>query len=296
MEPREERVVLILADISGYTKFMVANQTAAVHGQVAITLLIETLLREVDIPLKLHGIEGDAVFLSASHPGDDAAWREVLAEVRTKLKRFFQVFLAAIVHAAEISPCECPSCHNVDQLKLKIIVHSGRAVFHTIAGLSQVAGTDVIIVHRLLKNSVPSGEYLLMTDAAYEDLGRGMGMEFEPGEELCEGIGAVRTWVCIMEAEKERARDAFYARPAPAVAADAQRYALWVFPATYRALFEQLRHPAVEVGWPRRIGFALAFVAQTLFMGPLMLFESRRHLLAKHAARALEASRGPATT
>src|SRR5712691_3223599 len=55
MEPREERVVLILADISGYTKFMVANQTAAVHGQVTITLLIETLLREVDIPLALPG-------------------------------------------------------------------------------------------------------------------------------------------------------------------------------------------------------------------------------------------------
>ena len=67
VEAREQGVVLILADISGYTKFMVANQTAAVHGQVIITLLIETILAEVDIPLTLHGIEGDAVFLSAAH-------------------------------------------------------------------------------------------------------------------------------------------------------------------------------------------------------------------------------------
>lgn len=287
MEATERRAVLILADISRYTKFMVANQTAAVHGQIAITLLIETLLREVDIPLKLHGIEGDAVFLSASHPGDDAAWREVLAEVRTKLKRFFEVFLAAIVHAAEISPCECPSCRNVDQLKLKIIVHSGRAVFHTIAGLSQVAGTDVIIAHRLLKNSVPSGEYLLMTDAAYEDLGRGMGMEFEPGEELCEGIGTVRTWVCIMGEAKEKIRDEFYARPEAALKADADRYMRWVFPSMYRALFEQFRNPVVETGWTKRIGFTVRHALETLWMSPFMLFETRRQVLAKRSARSL---------
>ena len=188
MDAREQRVVLILADISGYTKFMVANQTAAVHGQVIITLLIETILAEVDIPLTLHEIEGDAVFLSAAHPGEEEAWREVLAQVRSKLARFFEVFLAAIVRAAETTPCDCPSCGNVDKLKLKIIVHSGRAVFHTIAGLSQVSGTDVIIAHRLLKNSVPSGEYLLMTDSAYQDLGRDMGLDFQLGEEICEGI------------------------------------------------------------------------------------------------------------
>jgi hypothetical protein len=39
-------------------------------------LLIETLLSEVDIPLTLHGIEGDAVFLSAAHPGEDGPIHE----------------------------------------------------------------------------------------------------------------------------------------------------------------------------------------------------------------------------
>jgi len=37
-------------------------------------------------------------------------------------------------------------------------------------------------------------------------------------------------------------------------------------------------------------------VLQNLFMAPFKLSEMRRHLLAKQAARALEASRGPATT
>ncbi len=60
MEPRERRLVMILADISGYTKFMVENQLAAVHGQMCITNLIETLLREVDIPLHLQAIRRHA--------------------------------------------------------------------------------------------------------------------------------------------------------------------------------------------------------------------------------------------
>ena len=73
MEAREQRVVLILADISGYTKFMVENQLSAVHGQIVITSLIESILREVDIPLRLQGIEGDAIFVYAEHPGSDEA-------------------------------------------------------------------------------------------------------------------------------------------------------------------------------------------------------------------------------
>jgi len=115
-----------MADISGYTKFMVENQLSAVHGQIVITTLIETILREVDIPLQLQGIEGDAVFVYAEHPGNDDAWREVLAEIRTKLLRFFEVFCAGAVTAMESTPCKCAICKNVEHLQLKVIVHSGR--------------------------------------------------------------------------------------------------------------------------------------------------------------------------
>ena len=50
MEPQEKQLVIILADISGYTRFMIENQLSAIHGQIFITTLIEALLREVDIP------------------------------------------------------------------------------------------------------------------------------------------------------------------------------------------------------------------------------------------------------
>ena len=74
MEAIEKRVVIVLADISGYTKFMVENQMSAVHGQQFITFLIETLIREIDIPLRLQEIEGDALFLYAEDPGSEKEW------------------------------------------------------------------------------------------------------------------------------------------------------------------------------------------------------------------------------
>ena len=45
MEARERELVLILTDISGYTRFMLENQTSAVHRQLCITSLIEMMLR-----------------------------------------------------------------------------------------------------------------------------------------------------------------------------------------------------------------------------------------------------------
>lgn len=86
---------------------MVENQLAAAHGQLCITFLIESLLRETDIPLKLQAIEGDALFLYATNPGDERSWKATLVEIRKKLTRFFAVFLEAMVTATEATPCKC---------------------------------------------------------------------------------------------------------------------------------------------------------------------------------------------
>ncbi|MDH4094073.1 MAG: DUF2652 domain-containing protein [Betaproteobacteria bacterium] len=255
--PREQSLIIILADISGYTRFMLENQTAAVHGQQCITFLIETLLREVDIPLRLQEIEGDAVFLYAAREGDEAAWRQALAEVRAKLPRFFAAFLEGMSLAAEATPCSCAVCRDSGTLKLKLIVHSGRAVFHAIGGRALVSGADVILAHRLLKNSVPGDEYLLMTEAAYRDLGRDMGGEFLAGEEHCGDFGTVKTYVRHMGAQWEHAREALYALPAPALGSRARLYVAGGIYGEYRATLRHLLRPASKAGVMRRAAFAL---------------------------------------
>jgi class 3 adenylate cyclase len=285
MEPREERVVLILADISGYTRFMVENQLSAVHGQIVITTLIETILREVDIPLRLQGIEGDAVFVYAEHPGSDDAWREVLAEISTKLLRFFEVFYAGAVTAIESTPCKCAICKNVEDLKLKVIVHSGRAVFNTIAGSPQISGTDVILAHRLLKNSIPSSEYLLLTESAYRDLGHQMPGKFIEGRESYDELGSVKTFVRYLGEAKERHRDAMYAMSRGKLALRAEGYVLWGAVGQFRAVIEQMRNPIVDVTWTRRAGFVLLLALSFPFTLIALLCGIPLKLLSRQAAR-----------
>jgi thiol-disulfide isomerase/thioredoxin len=192
-EPTECDVLIVLADISGYTRFILANQVEAVRGQLCISVLLEAVLREVRIPLQLQEIEGDAVFLYAANDGDEVAWRETLKQVRDNLDHFFTTFRAAMSAHAEMTSCACAVCANARELRLKIIAHSGRAVFHNIAGRSLVSGAVVILAHRLLKNSVPSHEYLLLTEPAYRELG--VEGEFSRHSESYDGFGAVPTYV-----------------------------------------------------------------------------------------------------
>lgn len=103
MEPRTESVVLILADISGYTRFMIANQQALVHAQMIITKLLEAIIREVEIPLEVKEVEGDAVFLYAIKPNDEAAWQQTRQLIGRKLLDFFEAFARGVVGGAEFA-------------------------------------------------------------------------------------------------------------------------------------------------------------------------------------------------
>jgi class 3 adenylate cyclase len=199
VEPRTARVVLILADISGYTRFMLANQAALAHGQMVITKLLEAIIQEVEIPLEIKEIEGDAVFLYAIKPDDEAAWEETRGLIGRKLVRFFEAFARAILAASEFALCKCPSCQNIDQLRLKIVVHSGEAILHQIGRFSEVSGVDVILAHRLLKNSVPSHEYVLMTESAYREIQFPSDAKVIRGEEYYDGFGAIATYTYLAD-------------------------------------------------------------------------------------------------
>jgi len=263
LEPRENELVIILADISGYTKFMMANQMSAVHGQICITHLIETLLSEVDIPLHLQEIEGDAVFLYAENPGDADQWQDVLAEIRRKLLRFFEVFYGAIQTSREATPCHCAICAHADDLHLKIVVHSGRAVFHQIGGRPQVSGPDVILAHRLLKNSVPDDEYLLMSEAAYRDLGQKMERAFVPGREKYEAIGDVATYVHFLNEDVERVREQLYSAEPEEFQRRVSGYFSAIVKNQRRALWKHLTSPVHPAGVFSRIGFAAMLLVMT---------------------------------
>lgn len=197
MKPGEQPVVLILADISGYTRFMVEQKAELIHAQMAISELIQTIILQVEIPLQVTKLEGDAVFMYAVRNEDDDAWAEVRCQIGQKLLAFFEVFAAKIAELVKTNTCECGFCTNLNKLRLKLIVHSGQALFYSIGRFEELSGVDVILVHRLLKNSAPGSQYILLTEAGYRDIEFPVQVEVTPGQETYDQIGPVKTLLYV---------------------------------------------------------------------------------------------------
>ena len=51
--PSTHEVLLIIADISGYTKFMVSSDIEIKHSQHIISELIKAIIKEIEIPLEV---------------------------------------------------------------------------------------------------------------------------------------------------------------------------------------------------------------------------------------------------
>lgn len=196
LEGTTQPVLLLLVDISGYTRFMLEHEKELRHSETIVRELLESLIGQVDVPLRISRIEGDALFLYAVKSGDEEVWKRRGASLIDRLLRLFDTFAQRLVEIGAYSVCNCHACRAVGDLKLKIIAHSGAAVIDQVAGHSTLAGPDVITVHRLAKNSVAEDQYMLMTEAAYGDLGAPEGAEISEGlEELDTGV--FRTFVFI---------------------------------------------------------------------------------------------------
>ena len=196
----QKSVLMVLADISGYTRFMLANETSLAHSQLIIGELIKTLLAQVELRLTLANLEGDALFLYAVKGAD---WEQVRERISERLVAFFHAFGEKAGELTVASMCRCGACSNVESLRLKVILHAGQAVFYRIANLVELAGVDVIIAHRLLKNSVPRNEYILVTDAAKDIV-----LPLEPlstSREVYDDVGAIETAVYLPPPPAEHA-------------------------------------------------------------------------------------------
>jgi class 3 adenylate cyclase len=186
-------VSLVLADISGYTRFMKYHTLSLLHAEQIITELLESVIDVADHPLTLSKLEGDAAFFYAeSGPDTVAATKAVTKQVIG----FFQAFKSreGALRFRE-SDCACDACHRIDELKLKAILHHGEVAFKRIRQFDELAGENVILAHRLLKNSVQAKEYILMTETFYDSSGGIDGQMPESRTEECEGLGLVKVRV-----------------------------------------------------------------------------------------------------
>lgn len=176
--PAGERYFL-LADISGYTGFMVGVEEA--HGvdfssgiPAAYSVLGDLLgavIEGVAPDFALVKLEGDAVFATAPAAGLDGQGDRVLV----KLGEMYRAFIDGRTRAIPANDHVCVACPAVALLDLKVVLHRGHAVRQTVGTGSDLLGPAVTLAHRLLKNTIRSRigsrPYLFLTDAAAAGLG-----------------------------------------------------------------------------------------------------------------------------
>ena len=165
MERKTQTGYLFLADISGYTSFVA--QTEIEHADIALSYLLETIVEMLNSKLTIAKLEGDAVFAYA----DDGR----LTEGRSLLELVDQTYRAFRDKASDLfehATCHCRACQAIPTLDLKFMVHHGSFVIQQIAGIKDLLGTDVNLLHRLAKNHVSESTgwtgYALFTDPVLE--------------------------------------------------------------------------------------------------------------------------------
>lgn len=189
------KVLLIIADISGYTRLMVSSDIEIKHSQNIISELIQAIIKEVEIPLEVSKLEGDAIFLYVKKDSETFTTDDIHKITGKKLIQFFESFHEKLQELTSHTSCTCGACSNVLALKLKVVVHSGEALFYKIHHFNELSGTDVILVHRLLKNSEATDEYLMLTEQAYSDIEFPCKLPVMEGSENYEHLGQIRTFI-----------------------------------------------------------------------------------------------------
>jgi len=186
-----QRGLLVIADIGGYTRFMKLHKMSLAHAQDHIARLLEAVI-EASPRLRLIELEGDAAFFYLPLSGGaDAAVAETVAH---QARAMHLAFHARQQEMIAFNMCTCDGCNQMGQLRVKFVAHLGEVATQKVKKRTKLAGLDVIVVHRMLKNSVPVPEYLLMSEPLFQisadrvrRLARGI-------EQDLEGLGPVQTY------------------------------------------------------------------------------------------------------
>ena len=204
MERKMQTGYLVLADISGYTSFVA--RTEIEHASMALSYLLETIVEKLDDLLIIAKLEGDAVFAYIEE--------SKLEDCKLLMELIDQAYLAFRDKAAALfnqATCPCRACQALPTLDLKIILHHGDFVVQQVAGIQDLLGTDVNLIHRLLKNGVSESTgwkgYALFTDQALEHMQCKKDAYFKRCETY-EHLGNVYVYCMDMHARYEQMKGA----------------------------------------------------------------------------------------
>jgi hypothetical protein len=241
-----ERACLAIADVSGYTGYLAGVELD--HAQDILADVISTIVGSM-APFQLSKLEGDAAFMFL--PGDTIDGSS-LQDVVEGTYIAFQRRLRDIKLA---SSCPCDACVRIPSLDLKFVVHQGTIARQTMLGMEELVGPDVILVHRLLKNSFIDATgyeaYAAYTQAAVDAAGidatqQHLARHIEETDVAGDVVCWVRDLGTRWRAEQDRPRQLL--DPARVI-----RDFTWEVPTSPAITFDYITSPTLRPQWDRTI-------------------------------------------
>jgi uncharacterized protein YndB with AHSA1/START domain len=212
MLPAAQPACFLIADISGYTGYLADVELD--HAQDILADLVGAVVTALRPNFRLAKLEGDAAFTYAPLETIDGTM------LLDTIERCYFGFRRRRRDVRQATSCECNACTRIPDLDLKFVVHHGVAILQKVAGRQELLGSDVIVVHRLLKNEVVEqlgiDAYALITQQCIDasDLDpAALGMRRHT--ETYDRIGDVPAWAHDLEArwQEEEARGRVFVTP-----------------------------------------------------------------------------------
>lgn len=195
---------LVIADISGYTSYVAGTELE--HSHEILSDLLETICMKIESLLTIHKLEGDAVF--AYIPEEKISRGETILEL---MESTYATFRDKQVSMKRATTCTCNACRAIPTLDLKFIAHHGDYILQQVREIRELVGSDVNLVHRLLKNRVTEATgwraYMLLTEKYIEHLTLDVEHTHAQTEEV-EHLGSVKTYSIDLHARYKEFSDA----------------------------------------------------------------------------------------
>jgi hypothetical protein len=192
----------IITDISGYTEYLTLSELD--HANEILQSLFDVQLAAIKHPFVVSGFRGDAIFVYV--PESNFVQSQSLIE---SLENLYIVFAKTLEQMQYRATCRCRACSNISLLDLKMCIHYGEYLVQKLADREELLGADVIVPHRMLKNSVleKTGihSYALFSQAAAEalDLSR-LCESLTAHTETYDHLGEIKMWIQDMHPVWER--------------------------------------------------------------------------------------------
>lgn len=153
-EPKQ--TLIIIPDISGFTTFV--NEVAITHSEHIVRELLEIIIDSNNVGLEVSEVEGDAVLFYKSEELPKPI------DIHRMVEQMFIRFHEHLLLYKSNRLCQCGACQTAHNLNLKVVIDQGYLKPINIRSHRKLIGPALVGAHRLLKNDIPSDEYLLLSE------------------------------------------------------------------------------------------------------------------------------------